>query len=96
MNKKEFLEKLHSLSGWENMTRKGGAGVQLNYKGVVFLIFRDDASHYLKFVPLNKKQKSIIQEFNSLLEECRKELEKELEEWDFIRLTQDANEGERN
>ncbi len=94
MNKKEFLEKLHSLSGWENMTRKGGAGVQLNYEGVDFLIFRDDASQYLKFVPLNKKQKSIIQEFNSLMEECREELKKELEDWDFTRLTQDANEGD--
>lgn len=44
MNKEEFLEKLHSLSGWDDMTRKGGAGVLLKYRGVDFLIFRDDSS----------------------------------------------------
>jgi hypothetical protein len=30
MSKEEFLEKLHSLPGWDDMTRKGGAGVQYN------------------------------------------------------------------
>ena len=94
MNKEEFLEKLHSLSGWENMTRKGGAGVLLKFKGVDFLIFRDDASHYLKYKPSNTKQKTTICEFNSLLEECREELKKELEEWNTKRLTRDDNEGD--
>ena len=28
MNKEEFLEKLHSLPGWDDMPRKGEAGVQ--------------------------------------------------------------------
>lgn len=94
MNKEEFLEMLHSLPGWDNMTRKGGAGVHLNYKGVDFLIFRDDTLHYLKYLPSNNKQETIIGEFNSLLEECRKELKKELEEWNIVRLTRNDNEGD--
>lgn len=94
MDKKEFLEKLHSLPEWDDMTRKGDVEIHLNYEGVDFLIYRDDASHYLEYVPSNKQQASIVQEFNSLMEECREELKKELEDWDFIRLTQDANEGD--
>lgn len=95
MSKEEFLEKLHSLQGWDDMTRKGGAGVHLKYKGVDFLIYRDTASQYLKYKPSNKQQVAIIREFNSLMEECRDELKKELEEWNIVRLTQDDNEGDR-
>ena len=95
MSKEEFFEKLHSLPGWDDMTRKGGAGVHLKYKGVDFLIYRDDALHYLKYLPSNEQQVDIIQEFNSLMEECRDELKKELEEWNEVRLTQDDNEGDR-
>ena len=95
MNKEKFLEKLHSLSGWDDMTRKGGAGVKLNYKGVDFLIFRDEASHFFRFTPSDKNQESIIHEFNSLMEQCREEIEKELEGWNIVRLTRDDNEGDR-
>lgn len=96
MNKEDFLEKLHSLSGWENMTRGGDAEIHLNYKGVDFLIYRNDVSHYLEYEPSNKLQVAIVKEFNSLMEGCREELKKELEDKDYIRLTQDANEGDRN
>ena len=86
---------LHALPQWDNMTQKGGAGVCLNYKGVDFLIFRDDSSQFLKYLPSDKKQESIIREFNSLLEECHAELKKELEVWNAVRLKRDDNEGDR-
>lgn len=96
MNKDEFIKLLHSHSSWENMTKKGGAGITVNFEDVEFLIFRDEASHYLKAVPQGEKQETIVKDFNRLLGSCRKELAKELEQWNEIRLNRDDNEGDKH
>lgn len=77
------------------MTRKGGAGIEVIFGGVEFLVFRDNALHYLRAVPQNAKSLAIVRAFNALMRSCREELEKELEQWNMVRLTRDDNEGDR-
>ena len=77
------------------MTRKGGAGIEVLFGGVEFLVFRDNALHYLRAVPQNAKSLAIVRAFNALMRSCREELEKELEQWNMVRLTRDDNEGDR-
>ena len=38
---------------------------------------------------------AIVRAFNALMGSCRKELEKELGQWNMVRLTRDDNEGDR-
>lgn len=95
MNKESFMRMLRSHPGWENMTRKGGAGIEVLFGGVEFLVFRDNALHYLRAVPQNAKSLAIVRAFNALMRSCREELEKELEQWNMVRLTRDDNEGDR-
>ena len=94
MDKTYFLNLLHNLPGWDNMTRKGGAGVVIPFKGVDFLIYRAEASHYLKYEPQTEGDVIIIKEFNALMEDCHSELTKELDEWNMVRLTRDDNEAD--
>lgn len=96
MNKDEFMKLLHSNPSWENMTKKGGPGITVIFEDVEFLLFRDDASHYLKAVPQGEMQFAIVKDFNRLLGCCRKELAKELEQWNEIRLNRDDDEGDNH
>lgn len=95
MNIDSFMRMLHNHPGWENMTRKGGAGIVVLFGGVDFLVFRDNALHYLRAVPQNATSLAVVRAFNALMGKCRKELEKELEQWDMTRLTRDDNESDR-
>ena len=93
MDKKTFLQWLRNNPAWDNMLKRGGAGVKTNYKNVEFLIFRDDASLFLRVVPSSSSEVLVIEEFNALLESCRSEITEELEKWNVIRLNKDDNEG---
>lgn len=95
MNKDTFLRMLRNNPGWDNMTRKGGAGIVVFYGGVEFLVFRDDASHYLRAIPQSATSLESVKDFNSLMRNCRRELVRELDQWNMTRLTRDDNEGDR-
>lgn len=95
MNKETFMRMLRSHLGWDDMTRKGSAGIVVLFGGVEFLVFRDNALHYLRAVPQNATSLAVVRAFNDLMGNCRKELEKELEHWNITRLTRDDNEGDR-
>ena len=94
MDKDSFLNLLRNNPGWDNMIKKGRAGVKVNYKSVDFHIFRDDASHFLRVEPTTSGEVLVIQEFNALIESCRSEIAGELEIWNEIRLNRDDNEGD--
>lgn len=95
MNKERFLRMLRNHPGWENMTRKGRAGIVVLFGGVEFLVFRDDVSHYLRTVPQNATSLAVVRAFNALMGSCRRELAEELKQWNMTRLTRDDNEGDR-
>ena len=95
MNKETFMRMLRSHPRWDDMTRKGSAGIVVLFGGVEFLVFRDNALHYLRAVPQNATSLAVVRAFNALMGNCRKELEKELERWNMVRLTRDDNEGDR-
>lgn len=95
MNKERFLRMFRNHPGWGKMTRNGGAGIVVLFGGVEFLVFRDNALHYLRAVPQNATSLAVVRAFNALMGNCRKELEKELEQWNLVRLTRDDNEGDR-
>lgn len=71
MNKERFLRMLRNHSEWENLTRKGGAGIVVLFGGVDFLIFRDNALHYLRAVPQNATSLAVVRAFNALMGSCR-------------------------
>ena len=94
MDNDVFLKRLRGVHGWKDLLGKGKAGVSVDYKGVTFLLYRDDASHFLRYVPMNKTEVKIIGEFNNLMESCRKDIMEEMVEWNDIRLERDDNEGD--
>lgn len=94
MDKETLLKELRSLTGWEDMLKHGKAGVRIEYKGITFLLYRDDATHCLKNIPKDNTQEEIIKEFNTLMKECSEEIKKEMERWNQIRLVRDDNEGD--
>ena len=95
MNKDSFLRMLRNQPCWDDMIRRGRAGITVLFGGVEFLVFRDDALHYLRAVPQNATSVAVVRAFNTLMGSCRRELAKELEQWNHIRLTRDDNEGDR-
>ena len=76
------------------MIGKGTQGVVVEYNGVEFLIYRNDADHYLKYQPTTITEAYIVAEFNDLMDCCRAELSKELEQSNMNRLVRDDNEGD--
>lgn len=95
MNKETFLRILRNHPEWDNLIRKGRAGIVVLFGGVEFLIFRDNALHYLRAVPQNATSLAVVRAFNALMGSCRRELAKEMEQWNMTRLTRDDNEGDR-
>ena len=95
MNRDIFLRFLRNHPGWENMIRRGGPGISVCYGNVNFLIFRDEASHYLRAVPEDSTTLAVVKAFNYLMNSCRRELAEELGHWNMVRLMRDDNEGDR-
>lgn len=85
---------LRNHPGWANLTRKGVAGITITFDNVVFYIFRDDASHYLRAIPQSAAQLAAVRYFNALMRSCRRELSNELDLWNMARLNRDDNEGD--
>lgn len=92
MDKDTLLKELRNLSGWKEMLMHEKASVCFEYKGVTFLLFRNDATYFLKYQPKDSTQVRIVMEFNTLMEECSEDIRKEMEEWDHLRLMKDDNE----
>ena len=95
MNRNMFLRLIRNNPGWENMIRRGSPGFSVYFGNVEFLIFRDDALHYLRAVPHDQTTQDVVMAFNSLMRSCRRELAAELDHWNMDRLTRDDNEGDR-
>lgn len=95
MDKDTFIRMLHKNPGWNSMVRKGGMGIVVRFGGVDFLVFRDNASHYLRAIHQSTTNPAAIKAFNTLMSNCRQELEKELGQWNMVRLTRDDNESDR-
>lgn len=92
MNTDNFLQLLRKTDGWNEMMERGMAGSVVRYKGVDFWIYRDDASHFLRVVPSNQFQLDVVDEFNELINLCRKEIQSEMCQWNLKRLNRDDNE----